>query len=257
VRSDLQWAVTDGPEGTHAVVLPEDELGARRLSAHYRGRFWCSTAAGGCGGQLVLAAGLDSFRHRDANARCRFTVAGSAAGRAYDHLRYEPALAAWLAAERYQPRLRRVPGPAGGVDLQVVVDEVDAVLEVRLSPLSDAGWRERDEADRRRHRHVAWFYGPGAEEAAATEAAVRGVSLELRRQNRGLVVGVRDADDRTRWVRLAACRLTADGFTAPGLEEARAAHRRRTSERREAARRAARHAAPPRTGRWEQLPFPA
>jgi hypothetical protein len=256
VSSDLRWAVTDGPEGTHAVVLPEDGPGARRLAAHYRGRFWCSTAAGGCGERLVLGAGLRSFRHREATG-CRFAGEGADAGRAYDHLRYEPALTAWLAEAGYRPVLRRLPGPAGAVDLQVVVAEVDAVLEVRLSPLSDARWRERDDADRRRHRHVTWFYGPAAEAAAATEAAVRGVSLHLRRQNLGLVAGVRDADDRTRWVRLSACRLTADGFTAPGVEEARLAHRRRAGERREAARRAARHAAPPRSDAWEQLPFPA
>jgi hypothetical protein len=255
VDGDLRWAVTDGPEGTHAVVLPEDDSGARRLVAHYRGRFWCSTQAGGCGERLVVAGGTRAFRHRDADSSCRFAGPGVDASRAYDHLRYEPAVTAWLAAQGHRSRLRKLPGQAGAVGLQVVVDELDAVLEVQLSPLSDAAWRERDDADRRRHRHVTWLYGPGAEDAAATEAAVRGMSVELRRQNRGLVVGVRAVDDRTRWIRLAACRLTADGFAAPGMEEARVAHTRRTSERREAARRAARHTAP-RTGVSDQLPFP-
>jgi hypothetical protein len=252
VDGDLRWAVTDGPAGTHTVVLPDDLAEVRRLVAHYRGRFWCSTQAGGCGERL--AAGSRGFRHADEDSWCRFAAAD--AGPAYEHLRYEPALTAWLAAQGCRPRLRKLADPAGAVDVQVLVDELDAILELQLSPLSDSAWRERDDADRGQHRHVTWLYGPGAEEAAATEAAVRGTSLAMRRQNRGLIVGVRDDEDRTRWVPLTACRLTADGFSAPGVEQARAAHARRTSTRRETARRASGHA-PPQTGVPEQLPFPA
>jgi hypothetical protein len=248
VASELRWAVTDGPEGTHAVVLPADAAGAGQLVTHYRGRFWCSTRAGGCGERLV--AGAAGFRHAAVDAWCRFAEAD--AGPAYEHLRYEPALTAWLAGLGYRPRPRTLQTPDGAVDLQLVVDELDAVLEVQLSPLSDVAWRERDDADRAQHRHVTWLYGPGAEQGAVTEAAVRGTSLELRRQNRGLIVGVRDVDDRVRWVGLTVCRLTADGFDAPGVEQARETHRRRAGERREAARRAAGHAPPVP----EQLAFP-
>jgi hypothetical protein len=250
VASELRWAVTDGPEGTHAVVLPDDIAGAGQLVTHYRGRFWCATRAGGCGERLL--AGAAGFRHADVDAWCRFAEPDADAAPAYEHLRYEPALTAWLAELGFRPRPRTLQAPDGAVDLQLVVDELDAVLEVQLSPLSDVAWRERDDADRARHRQVVWLYGPGAEQAAVTEAAVRGTSLELRRQNRGLIVGVRDVDDRVRWVPLTACRLTADGFTAPGIEQARAAHRRRVGERREAARRVAGHtpAVP------EQLAFP-
>jgi hypothetical protein len=247
VSSELRWAVTDGPAGTHAVELPADPAGARLVVTHYRGRFWCSRRAGGCGERLL--AGADGFRHADAAAWCRFAEAD--AGPAYEHLRYEPALTAWLTELGFFPRPRTLQAPDGAVDLQIVVDEVDAVLEVQLAPLSDVAWRERDDADRARHRHVTWLYGPGADEAAATEAAVRGLALGLRRQNRGLIVGVRDVDDRVRWVPLTACRLTPDGFEAPGVEQARAVHRRRTTERRAAARRVTRHAPPP-----EQLAFP-
>jgi hypothetical protein len=123
------------------------------------------------------------------------------------------------------------------------VDEVSSALEVQLSPLSDTTWRERDDHHRRRVRHVTWLYGPAAEPAASTEVAVRGVSLLLRRHDVGLAVGVRDVDDRTRWVRLAACWLTADGFWAPGMEDARVLHARRTADRQEAARRVAHQAA--------------
>jgi hypothetical protein len=251
VSSGLRWAVTDGPEGTHAVELPEDAAGARLLIAHYRGRFWCSTQAGGCGERLV--AGAHGFRHAEGHSWCR--LAGADAGPAYEHLRYEPVLITWLAEQGFRPLPRTLLRPDGAIDLQVVVEEVDAVLEVQLSSLSDVAWRERDDADRAAHRHVTWLYGPGAEQAAVTEAAVRGTSLQLRRQNRGLIVGVRDVDGGVRWVPLTACRLTNDGFEAPGIEQARAAHRRRAGERREAARRAAGHP-PPRAAAPEQLAFP-
>jgi hypothetical protein len=65
VSSELLWAVTDGPVGTNAVQLPEDRSGARLMGAH-PGGFWCSGAAGGCGGRLVLHAGdgdRPSFHH--------------------------------------------------------------------------------------------------------------------------------------------------------------------------------------------------
>jgi hypothetical protein len=243
VDEALRWAVTDGPDGTAVIGL------SAGLPVPARGGFWCATRAGGCGERLL--PGRDGFRHAAEDSWCRFARDGASAEAAYEHLRYEPALLAWLEGQRHRPRLRALRA-AGAADLQVVVDEVDAVLEVQLSPLTDAAWRERDDADRRSHRHVTWLYGPGAEEAAATEAVVRGTSLELRRQGRGLVVGVRDAEHRTRWVPLAACRLTADGFVAPGIEEAQALHRRRAGERQEAARRVARHAPPAP----EQLAFP-
>ncbi len=82
---------------------------------------------------------------------------------------------------------------------------------------------------------------------------------------RNVGFGVRDDADRVRWMRLAACRLTADGITAPGLAEARAAHAASATARQDAARRVARQSA-----RWSQrtgavpwdvrtgtLPFPA
>jgi hypothetical protein len=254
VDGELRWAVTDGPEGTHAVELPEDDAGARRLVAQCRGRFWCATQAGGCGERLVVRGGPPSFRHADVDAWCRFADRGRLAVRAYEHLRYRPALAAWLTAQGCRPRVRTLPGPDGAIDLHVVVDEVGLAVEVQLSPLSDAAWRSRDDRCRGLHRHVVWMYGPGAEAAAATEAAVRGTAFLLRRQSRGLVVGVRDVEEHTRWVRLTACTVGADGFRAPGADEALAVHAQRTADRREAARRAA---VPHRQRLDEPLPFPA
>ncbi|MGK5174035.1 hypothetical protein [Geodermatophilus sp. CPCC 205761] len=256
MTGELLWAVTDGPAGENAVPAPEDRLDAGRLARHHRGGFWCSTRAGGCGGRLVLQApggGRPSFGH-PGGARCALTEAD--AGRAYEHLRYQPALTAWLAGQGHDARLERGPDPGGHSGLHVVVDELGVVLEVQLAPLPDTAWRERDDHLRRRHRHVTWLYGPEAEAAAVTEVAVRGVAVALRRHHVGLSVGVRDVDDRTRWVRLAACRLTADGFAAPGTEEARALHAARTAHRQRAARRVRHRAAGPPVPQLG-LPFPA
>lgn len=253
MSSELLWAVTDGPAGTNAVQLPEDRSGARRMGAH-PGGFWCSGAAGGCGGRLVLQAGdgdRPSFHHHHhhhpahGGARCRYADRGSEAERGYGHLRYQRALTAWLAAQGHRPTVQAVRGPDGSTDLHVVVDDVSHALEVQLAPLPDTVWRQRDDRSRARARHVTWLYGPAAEAAAATEVAVRGVALELRRHGAGLAVGVRDVDDRVRWVRLAVCDLDADGLHVPGTAEARALHARRSADRREAVRRVARQSARP------------
>jgi hypothetical protein len=244
VASELTWAVTDGAAGTHAVALPESPVEARRLERHYGGGFWCSRAAGGCGSRLAVSTageGRPSFRHPD-DAPCAFIRRESLAGPAYEHLRYQHPLTAWLAGQGYRPRVERVLGPDGRADLHVVVDEVSHALEVQLSPLSDLAWRGRDDRSRAGVQHVTWLHGPAAETACATEAAVRGVSLAVRRQGAGLSVGIRDVDDRTRWIALGACRLTPDGFSAPGVDEARALHASRTADRQETARRVARRA---------------
>jgi hypothetical protein len=253
VSRELLWAVTDGPAGTNVVRLPEDRSGARRLGAH-RGGFWCSGAAGGCGGRLVLHAAdgaRPSFHHHhhhhpdDGDAHCRYTDRPWEAECGYQHLRYQRALTAWLAAQGHRPMVRPVRGRDGSTDLHVVVADVSHALEVQLTPLPDTLWRQRDDRSRARVRHVTWLYGPGAEAAAATEVAVRGVALEIRRHGAGLAVGVRDVADQVRWVRLAACRLDADGLHVPGTGEARALHARRTADRREAVRRVARRSTRP------------
>jgi hypothetical protein len=265
VSIELRWAVTDGPAGTAAVTLPEDRTAVRALGLHRSSGFWCSREAGGCGSRLVLEVregARPHFRHCG-DVRCAFP--GSDAGPAYEHLRYRRAVAAWLAAQGFRPRLEEVPSPPGIGGLHVLVAEVGAAVEVQLSPLPDTAWRERDDRYRRRVRHVTWLYGPAAESAADTELAVRGVAYTVRRHNTGLLVGVRDVDGGTRWVRLGACRLTADGFEAPGAAEARALHVRRAADRREAARRAARCAERaaqgprdhPRVEAPPLLPFPA
>jgi hypothetical protein len=262
VSGELRWAVTDGPAGTAAVALPDDGMAAHVLGLDHGRGFWCSREAGGCGSRLVLEArdgARPHFRH-PADGRCALN--GSDAGPAYEQLRHRRAMGAWLAAQGFRPRLEEVPGSGG---LHVVVAEASSALVVQLSSLPDTAWRERDDRYRRRVRHVTWFYGPEAGSAGDTELAVRGVAYAVRRHNTGLLVGVRDVAGGTRWVRLGACRLTADGFEAPGAAEARALHARRAADRQQAARRAARCAERaaqgprdhPRAEAPPLLPFPA
>ncbi len=263
IGRELRWAVTDGPDGTAAVELPGDDEGARRLAAQARGGFWCAREAGGCGGRLEVVTGdRPTFGHTG-DAPCAFVRREGSARAAYDALRYRRPLVAWLTGQGHRVQVERTPGGDGHAGLHVVVAGV-GVVEVQLAPLADTEWRGRDDRLRRAAGQVTWLYGPDADVAAATEAGVRGAALLLRRHDRGLLVGVRDADAATRWVRPAACRLTADGLAAPGLAEARARYARRSTEREAAARRAGqvarrthRAGALPWTAGPEPLPFPA
>lgn len=235
MTSELLWAVTDGPSGTSAVALPDDRFEALAIKAEHSGRFWCTTEANGCGGSLILNAGqvrVPYFRHHP-GAPCSFIGSEHKAGPAYEHLRYQRAFADWLKAQGYTPTLEKVLGTDGRTDLHVIVDQVSHAIEIQLSPVSAASWRERDTGYRRRVDHVTWLYGPAAETAGAAELSVRGLSFALKP---GPEVGVRDVDHQTHWVPLASCRLTADGFHAPGVEEARALHLQRQEERAEEAR---------------------
>lgn len=154
---------------------------------------------------------------------------GNRAEPAYEHLRYQQALQDWLQAQGYHPTLEKQLGADGRTDLHVVVDEVSHAIEVQLSPLPAAAWRLRDERYRRHAQHVTWLYGRSAEAASANELSVRGLSLALRP---GPEIGVRDVDDHTQWVALLDCRLTADGFVVPGLQDlARDLRARRQAER--------------------------
>ena len=231
----LQWAVTDGPGGTSAVELPDDRSEALAIKAAHKGQFWCSTEASGCGGLLILNAGAvvrPYFRHH-VDAPCAFIGGSSKAGPAYEHLGYQRAVAEWLIEQGYTPTLEKALGEDGRTDVHVIVDQVSHAIEIQLSPLSLEHWTKRDAGYRRRVRHVTWLYGSAAEAASASELSQRGLSLALRP---GPDIGVRDVDDQTLWVPLSSCHLSADGFHAPGVDQARALHDQRQAERAEAAR---------------------
>ncbi|MEX5720201.1 hypothetical protein [Geodermatophilus maliterrae] len=245
MSTELLWAVTDGPTGTHAVTVPEDRWAARRLQQH--DDLWCARQAGGCGGRLVLRTGAGARPHleHDGAVACAFTAAGGTgvlADRAYEHLRYQHVLTAWLSGQGHRPQVGETRHRDGSTDLHLAVGDAGQALEVALAPLPDVAWRRRDDRLRARFPHVTWLFGPAADTAADTEAAVRGVSLVLRRHGADLTVGVRDVAGGTRWVRLSACSLTADGLSVPGTDDARTLHARRRADREESARLRARQA---------------
>jgi len=51
-----RYAVSDGPNGTRVVVAPADRMLAADVKA-LNHRFWCSTAANGCGSRLSFKVG--------------------------------------------------------------------------------------------------------------------------------------------------------------------------------------------------------
>jgi hypothetical protein len=233
VTTDLVWAVVDGPTGHQAVGMPADRAAAQRLKLQHNERFWCGLQAAGCGSRLFVIAGEQRrphFRHEQ-HAACRFIDRPGAAVHAYEHLRYQEALQAWLRDQGHQPRLEKYLASDGRTDLHVIIDAVAHIIEVQLSPLGVGHWQERDRRYHRHAEHVTWVYGPGAAASAATELAARGVALRLRA---GPEVGVQDVDGGMRWSALTPCALLATGFHAPGLAEARALHEQRLREQAEA-----------------------
>ena len=236
MAGDLVLAVTDGPDGVEAIELPSNRWQAIEVRERHRNRFWCSTEAQGCGGQVLIAAGpilIPHFRHQK-DARCSFIGHESKASPAYEHLRYQRAIQRWLATQGHDAVIEKTLGSDGRTDLHVVINSVRHSLEVQLSPLPSPAWRERDAKYRRHHDHVTWLYGPAAEAAGATELSLRGVAFSLRP---GPSIGVRDFDAGTHWAELADCRLTDRGLEVPGLEAALALHQHRKAEAAEAQRR--------------------
>jgi hypothetical protein len=265
----LAYAVVDGPDGAHAVVLPAGRSAALQIKDQYRETFWCSTQAGGCGARLIVAAGpvlRPHYRHKDGMDGCALADDGARAERSYEHLRYQHALSAWLADQGLHATMEKVLGADSRADLHVVIDGRSQTLEVQLSPIAGNVWRDRDEKYRSHVDHVTWLYGSGAEAAAATEQAARGHALHLRTAAAAIQASgearaaVEAAHAETvvevgvvthlgeAWSRLAVCQLRSDGVWTPDLDQALsdlAAAENMAAElaRREAERRAAAGAA--------------
>jgi hypothetical protein len=274
----LAYAVVDGPDGAHAVVLPAGRSAALQIKDQYRETFWCSTQAGGCGARLIVAAGpvlRPHYRHKDGMDGCALADDGARAERSYEHLRYQRALLAWLADQGLHATMEKVLGADSRADLHVVIDGRSQTLEVQLSPIAGNVWRDRDEKYRSHVEHVTWLYGSGAEAAAAIEQAARGHALHLRTA----VPALQESDDSRAaveavdtemvvevgvvshlgeaWSPLAVCQLRSDGVWTPDLDQAlhdmaEAENVAAEEARREAARRAAASvAAGERTVMWK------
>lgn len=129
----LRYAVTDGRDGTAAVVLPSLHAAALRMKVSFNHMFWCSRAIGGCGARLVVAAGevrVPYLRHKqEEKTECALELDPRRADAPYRHLAALRALVAWIEAQGHQARIEY--SVAGGrADVQVVIDNRRHSLEV-------------------------------------------------------------------------------------------------------------------------------
>ncbi|MGY2873452.1 hypothetical protein ACVW00_000642 [Marmoricola sp. URHA0025 HA25] len=223
-KGELAHAVVDGPDGTRAVELSPVRAEALRLKELHEESFWCSTQAGGCGGELVLAAGpirVPHFRHH-VGADCALAGDNVRATRSYQHLRYQLALLTWLEAQNLRATIEHHLGPDGRADLHVIVRSRRHTIEVQLSPIGLNEWRRRDGAYRRQVDDVTWLYGAAAETTAAAQQAASGHALHIRagagpgtRLEIGVVTDLTEA-----WSPLEECELRTEQFWTPHLDKA-------------------------------------
>lgn len=91
------YTVVGSPGSRAPMRAPADRSDARRLKG--ANTFFCSTALGGCGGELTFAIGdvnVPHFRHQ-AGSKCSLMLSGSLADR-YTHLAIQEALRSWIEA---------------------------------------------------------------------------------------------------------------------------------------------------------------
>ena len=224
----LCHAVTDGPEGSDAVVLSVDRAAALLAKARHGRGFWCSSAADGCGAPLFVVAGpvrRPHFRHPSGSA-CAYARDARRAEAAYTHLAIQHALVRWLTTQGFTSRMEHVLVDGGRADVHVVVGDGAQTIEVQLSALPEDEWRRRDELYRSQVSCTTWLYGPDAEARAIDEVVQRHTALdvaaEVEEAGRWRVdIGTRDVDT-VAWDALADCKLTPDGIWTPHLDAARA-----------------------------------
>lgn len=204
--------------------------------------FYCSTALGGCGGELTFAIGdinVPHFRHQ-AGSRCSLISSKSVADR-HTHLAMQEALRSWIETmPGFSCRLE-ASIESGRTDVLVTGPAFEVALEVQRSALSARNAVERTEVYSQRANAVQWLYASRDIEAYKAELADRGWSLRIwwgwaRQECRIGVSFESDNDDGvdikevggplTEWV------LTARGLDSSHLQRAKASvERRRASER--------------------------
>lgn len=261
----LRHAVADGPDGTMVVELPAARSAALQLRRSHGNRFWCSTAVGGCGGELIMAAGTirrPYFRHLGGLAsKCVFAQDPARAVRSYEHVWIQQQLLGWLRGQGFTADVEHTLGTDGRTDLHVTVNGVAHSIEVQLSPINPESWADRDAGYRRHVTTVTWLYGPAASTAAAREQVNRRYALLVRhRRPKDMVeIGVRRHDGTHRWAGLQECRFTSVGLWTPHTDEAEAdysAWRRERAESDRLAKRFAERRATPKLPLTPATPTP-
>ncbi|MDE8670784.1 competence protein CoiA family protein [Pseudarthrobacter sp. H3Y2-7] len=176
-RRDI-YAVLGAPDSRVPVQAPEDRKEARRMKGG--NSFYCSTALGGCGGELTFAIGdvnVPHFRHQ-AGSRCSLISSKSQADR-YTHLAMQEALRSWIETmPGFSCRLE-VSIENGRTDVLVTGPSFEVALEVQRSALSARNALERTAVYGQRANVVQWLYASKDIEAYKTELADRGWSLRI------------------------------------------------------------------------------
>lgn len=253
-----RYAVVDGPAGTEVVLAPIRREEAHRLRARTPRGFHCSTAAGGCGGELLLPAGpkvAPYFRHAPGQQQCALERDTAERERGYEHLAIQQHLQRWLLAQGYQAQLehrftdgtradvhvrwslRRAaeqghgadPSPESGTAPEPFTSQT---LELQLSPLTWPRLQERDERYRQHTDTVTWLFSRRSADLAAMTRAVHGVSFgvwarpEPAGQGHGLAVliGTHRTAAGTIWEPLENCLLQSGGLWTPSREQALSDH---------------------------------
>jgi hypothetical protein len=219
MREDI-YAAVDGSSGTSIITLTEDRQEAHQLRRRYDNQFYCSTAAGGCGSVVELNAGpvvRPYFHHKaGAPADC---AARSGGGEGYVHLLAKKMIMAWLKAQGLRAHAEKYL-PGGRADVHVTVEDVDATIEIQISPITLVEHRARTERYRKSVNSVTWLFTADSPRAAEQQAEV-GYSL-------GLVVGreVITTTDRltTHVSALSECKMTPEGIWTPHIDEALRLH---------------------------------
>jgi len=177
-------AVMDGRDGHRVIALPLAQESALLVKHRHSGRFWCSTAVGGCGAPLWVIAGpirRPHFRHPLGSAdSCVFGRDPHRAKAAYTHLAIQRALKAWLDGQGHKSRMEHGLKDGGRADPHVVVGEDEQTIEVQLSPMPEAEWVGRDARYRSQVSVVTGLYGPEANARALGEMTERDVALDFK-----------------------------------------------------------------------------
>ncbi|GAA4129713.1 hypothetical protein GCM10022215_42550 [Nocardioides fonticola] len=234
----LSHAVTDGPNGTAFVILPEDADEARSLRSAYDRRFWCSTQGGGCGHLLDLVAGevrANHFRHRAGEAHhCDLATEPEAIERSLLHLLLQTILADWLTAQGFDSTLEARLPDAGRADLRVDVHSGANTIEVQISSITVPQWESRDDRYRACVETVTWLFGSQISQALIGEVINRrGVAFKIAHAHdvplaelgrpEHILVGT-TSHSREDWHSLSDCQMTASGLWTPTSAKALAEH---------------------------------
>lgn len=186
-RYDSIYAVVGSPKSRNVVTAPEGKDEARRMrtEAQERGApFFCSLAAGGCGGRLKLAAGdirIPYFSHAP-QALCDLNDAAARDG--YTHLAIQEALKRWIeGTTSLRCELEVTTSDRKGRSDLVVRDAEDSHrlgLEIQLSPLTDAEMQRRSNIYLQGMNHVQWLYGNEENQACQSQLVRYGYALRIR-----------------------------------------------------------------------------